>query len=160
MKLVVKRKLRIIPIRLNIASGTILYIIMNKIRNYIKDITKWIWQFPQNMLALCIESILCESAYREGKVRGNTIIVSELFPYTLSLGDYLFINKMSPQLSIQHEYGHSKQSTILGPMYLVIIGIPSIIYNIVYCLCTKIGVKWNYYSFYTEYWANKLVGIS
>ena len=133
---------------------------MKKISNYMKDSIKWLWQFPQNMLALCIEGILCQAAYREGKADGNTIIVNIALPSAMSLGDYLFVNPMSSQKSIQHEYGHSRQSNILGPLYLIVIGIPSLLHNIVYYLCSKIGIKWNYYSFYTKYWANKLVGIT
>ena len=133
---------------------------MKKIGNYIKDYIKWLWQFPQNMLALCIEGILCQAAYREGKVCGNTIIVNNVLPSAMSLGDYLFVNFMSSQKSIQHEYGHSKQSNILGPLYLIVIGVPSLLHNIVHYLCSKIGIKWNYYRFYTEYWANKLVEIT
>lgn len=49
---------------------------MKKIGNYIKDSIKWLWQFPQNILALCIEGVLCQDAYREGKADGNTIIVN------------------------------------------------------------------------------------
>ena len=133
---------------------------MKKISSYIKNLLMWLWQFPQNMLALCIEGILCEAAYREGKADGNTIIVNIALPSAMSLGDYLFVNPMSLQESIQHECGHSKQSDILGPLYLIVIGIPSLLHNIVHYLCSRIGIKWNYYSFYTESWANKLVGIT
>lgn len=133
---------------------------MKKIGNYIKDSIKWLWQFPQNMIALCIEGVLRQAAYREGKAGGNIIIVNSTLPSAMSLGDYLFVNPMSSQKSIQHECGHSKQSDILGPLYLIVIGIPSLLHNIVYYLCSKIGIKWNYYSFYTESWANKLVGIT
>ena len=133
---------------------------MKKINNYIKDSIKWLWQFPQNMLALCIEGILCKAAYREGKADGNTIIVNIVLPSAMSLGDYLFVNPMSSQKTIQHECGHSKQSDILGPLYLIVIGIPSLLHNMAHYLCSKIGIKWNYYSFYTESWANKLVGIT
>ena len=116
---------------------------MKKINNYIKDSIKWLWQFPQNMLALCIEGILCQAAYREGKADGNTIIVNIVLPSAMSLGDYLFVNPMSSQKTIQHECGHSKQSDILGPLYLIVIGIPSLLHNIVHYLCSKIGIKWN-----------------
>ena len=130
---------------------------MKKINNYIKDSIKWLWQFPQNMLALCIEGVLCQAAYREGKAGGNTIIVNITLPSAMSLGDYLFVNPMSSQKSIQHECGHSKQSDILGPLYLIVIGIPSLLHNIVHYLCSKIGIKWNYYRFYSEYWAERLM---
>ena len=136
---------------------------MKKISSNIKNLFMWLWQFPQNMLALCIEGILCEAAYREGIVGGivggNTMIYNDVLP-TMSLGNYIFVDTMSSQKSIQHEFGHSKQSDILGPLYLIVIGIPSLLHNIVHYLCSKIGIKWNYYSFYTESWANKLVGIT
>lgn len=123
---------------------------MKKISSYIKNLLMWLWQFPQNMLALCIEGILCEAAYREGIVGGNTMIYNDVLP-TMSLGNYIFVDTMSSQKSIQHEFGHSKQSNILGPLYLIVVGIPSLLHNIVHCLCSKIGIKWNYYSFYTEH---------
>lgn len=123
---------------------------MKKISSYIKNLLMWLWQFPQNMLALCIEGILCEAAYREGIVGGNTMIYNDVLP-TMSLGNYIFVDTMSSQKSIQHEFGHSKQSDILGPLYLIVVGIPSLLHNIVHCLCSKIGIKWNYYSFYTEH---------
>lgn len=86
---------------------------MKKMGNYIKDSIKWLWQFPQNILALCIEGILCQAAYREGKADGNTIIVNNVLPSAMSLGDYLFVNPMSSQKSIQHECGHSNRNPII-----------------------------------------------
>lgn len=132
-----------------------LYLIMKKIGNYIKNLLMWLWQFPQNLLAICIEGILCEAAYREGKIDGNTLIYNYVLP-TMSLGNYIFVNTMFSNTDIKHSHGHSKQSRILGPLYLVVIGIPSLLHLIVYNICSKIGFSWNYYKFYTELWANKL----
>ena len=132
-----------------------LYLIMKKINNYIKDSLMWLWQFPQNLLAICIAGILCEVAYRKGIVRGNTIIYNYVLP-TMSLGSYIFVNTMSTDTAIKHSHGHSKQSRILGPLYLVVIGIPSLLHLIVYSICGMMGFSWNYYKFYTELWANKL----
>ena len=115
----------------------------------------WLWQFPQNLLAICIEGILCEAAYRKGIVGGNTIIYNYVLP-TMSLGSYIFVNTMSTDTAVKHSHGHSKQSRILGPLYLVVIGIPSLLHLIVYSICGMMGFSWNYYKFYTELWANKL----
>lgn len=52
----------------------------------IKESIKWLWQLPQNMLALCIEGVLCNAAYREGEADGNTIIVNSVLPSAMSLG--------------------------------------------------------------------------
>lgn len=132
-----------------------LYLIMKKIGNYIKNLLMWLWQFPQNLLAICIEGILCEATYREGKIDGNTLIYNYVLP-TMSLGNYIFVNTMFSNTDIKHSHGHSKQSRILGPLYLVVIGIPSLLHLIVYNICSKIGFSWDYYKFYTELWANKL----
>ena len=132
-----------------------LYLIMKKISSYIKDSLMWLWQFPQNLLAICIEGILCEAAYREGIVGGNTMIYNYVLP-TMSLGSYIFVNTMSTDTAVKHSHGHSKQSRILGPLYLVVIGIPSLLHLIVYNICGMMGFSWNYYKFYTELWANKL----
>lgn len=115
----------------------------------------WLWQFPQNLLAIYIEGILCKAAYREGIVGGNTMIYNYVLP-TMSLGSYIFVNTMSTDTAVKHSHGHSKQSRILGPLYLVVIGIPSLLHLIVYSICGMMGFSWNYYKFYTELWANKL----
>lgn len=46
----------------------------------------WIWQFPQNMLAVCLEGILCNAATRGVKEDGNQIIWCDVLPSTMSLG--------------------------------------------------------------------------
>ena len=58
-----------------------------------------------------------------------------------------------------HEYGHSIQSKILGPLYLLVIGLPSIIWAGLFEKYRN-KHKISYYSFFTEKWANKLVGLS
>ena len=58
---------------------------------------------------------------------------------------------------IKHEYGHTIQSKILGPLYLFVIGLPSLLWA---WLGDNYREKHNksYYDFYTESWANKLGG--
>lgn len=60
-----------------------------------------------------------------------------------------------------HEYGHTVQSLILGPLYLPLIGIPSFtraaVRTALSPLISKRGKELkSYYSFYTEKWANIL----
>jgi hypothetical protein len=66
----------------------------------------------------------------------------------------------SSDKDLNHEYGHCRQSRVLGPFYLLIIGIPSFIHALARTLCWKLfHKKWNYYKFYTEAWADKLGGV-
>ena len=65
----------------------------------------------------------------------------------------MFINQdyTDKKAVIKHECGHSRQSDILGPLYLIVIGVPSVIHNIVHAVCSKLGLNWDYYKFYTEH---------
>lgn len=56
-----------------------------------------------------------------------------------------------------HEYGHTIQSLILGPLYLIIMGIPSTIWGFLPSLNKKRKEKQiSYFLFFTEKWANYL----
>lgn len=75
------------------------------------------------------------------------------FKGSVTLGRYIFLGKTAGSLTLQHESGHVKQSLYLGPIYLLIIGLPSILWASVY---KPLKIKVSYYWFYTEAWANKL----
>lgn len=56
-----------------------------------------------------------------------------------------------------HEYGHTIQSLLLGPFYLIIIGIPSFLWGFLPNLGKKRRTEQlSYFAFYTEKWANSL----
>ena len=79
----------------------------------------------------------------------------------VSLGMFIFVNGKRQDDwfhdSSIHEYGHSIQSLILGPLYFVLVGLPSILW----CNLKPI-IKWrketghSYYWLYCEGWANVL----
>lgn len=73
----------------------------------------------------------------------------------VSLGLFIFVskNRVDDIQTLLHEYGHCIQSVILGPLYVFVIGIPSLSWAMFFSRGK------NYYSFYTERWANKLVGL-
>ena len=69
--------------------------------------------------------------------------------------------RMTPALEriLRHEYGHSIQSLVLGPLYLFVVGLPSILW----CRVPALGKSWrsgrrSYYSFITERSADRLGG--
>jgi hypothetical protein len=56
-----------------------------------------------------------------------------------------------------HEYGHTIQSLIFGPLYLFAVGIPSITWSFLpYFVRKRANEKISYFSAYPERWANKL----
>lgn len=130
---------------------------------------RWLWQLPQNLIGFllirkyrfkstrCINgkliSVYYKSFFRSGISLGNYIIL-----------DYWYCGKACSTQAIAHEYGHSKQSLILGWLYLPLIGLPSIIGNVWDRLFHK---KWTndqrekwYYNRFPENWADKLGGVS
>ena len=127
----------------------------------------WLWQFPQNLCGIIYRSIskdnrICVIENNDSRSVGAKVYLQKT-KGGVSLGKYIFINQdyIDKEIVIKHECGHVKQSKILGPLYLLVIGIPSILHawlnNYIGC-CLKNG-KYNYYHFYTEKWANKIMGI-
>ena len=132
-----------------IMMTTMICIMMNKI----KFILYFLWQLPQNLFALLILPFL-------GK---RKLIRTEKYSYIfecnkmnggISLGNFIFLSTKSAKKEavIQHELGHVQQSHMLGWLYLLIIGAPSLLNAVV-------GFTECYYEWYTESWANKLAGV-
>jgi hypothetical protein len=119
----------------------------------LKFILSFLWQLPQNIIALIMFPFLGKKeiikydyqcyAFECSKMNGG-----------ISLGNFIFLSKESSKKDavILHEYGHVKQSRMLGWLYLLIIGLPSLANAVV-------GFTDCYYSWYTESWANKLMGV-
>ena len=119
------------------------------------EIIKWIWQLPQNLIGIILRYILHKA--------DNTFYIDncKVFQYKklrsgFSLGKYIFIKRYPSSIRIHHEIGHSKQSLILGPLYIIVIAIPSVLHYWINQILKKKGIKHDYYSFYTEKWADKL----
>jgi len=83
---------------------------------------------------------------------------------SMSLGLFVFVSETLSDKEdgyreqvIVHEYGHTIQSLILGPLYLIIIGIPSSFWAM-----TPMMINYrkknhiSYFSFFCERWANYL----
>lgn len=118
----------------------------------------WIWCFPQMIAGLFLR--LFVKVELKEKYKNAVIYKCNLKSGSISLGNKIFLCKehWNDEYVKKHEYGHCKQGLILGWLYLIIIGIPSI----TWCNCFskyRARKNVNYYSFYTERWANKLGGI-
>ena len=122
-------------------------------------IIKYIWQFPQ-MLAALIWYLIKKKHILYNSIGKFYKVYVGVARGGMTLGDRIFISKCYHgeylSLVIAHESGHVLQSKYLGPLYLPLIGIPSLLWA---CLHKKIAPKKSYYWFYTESWANKLGGV-
>lgn len=120
----------------------------------IVEILLWIWQAPQNIVGLVFHLIYGRTMAR---YRGINVVVLERFPGGISLGRSIFVKRpyLADPDTWNHEYGHTRQSLYLGPFYLFVVGIPSLLWA--WYWTPARGVS--YYSFYTEKWADKLGGV-
>lgn len=131
---------------------------MKLIMKYIRNLILFIWQLPQHLLAILYigylvmmgKDIGIDSRYKQA------IVIPCIMRGAVTLGNYVFVGLNSEyRKTVKHELGHTIQSKILGPLYLIVIGIPSITYCGLRRLFPSLRKK-NYYNFYTEKWANNL----
>lgn len=127
-----------------------------KIKKFFID---WVWQLPQNLLGVLYKLIILEDISHEMySEAGDFHLYLKESNGGVTLGKYVFVYRRYNNLShvVTHESGHVIQSRILGPLYLIVIGIPSILWAATH---NAIAPQKSYYWFYTERWANKLAGI-
>lgn len=95
----------------------------------LKEILLYIWQFPQNLVALVLLLVYQrEKVYH--KLNGRTFYFTTEMPSGISLGNYIIMNRQDKEDGMRHEYGHSIDSRRWGPLYLIVIGLPSLLGNI------------------------------
>lgn len=132
------------------------------------DVFLWLWMFPQQLIGFCICTLLKSRKkqvylkFQLGNCIHTDVIIHEvpkLFHSAVSLGTFLIFDSRTDfsMDSIRHEIGHTKQSLYLGWLYLLVVGIPSLLGNI-YSRIFKKSSEW-YYSRFPESWADKLGGV-
>lgn len=128
----------------------------------IKDILLYLWQLPQNLLGWLLVKILGAQylTMRHCKPTGTLVSIysTPKMQGGISLGKYIIINAhlADNARTKAHEAGHCVQSIYLGWLYLIVIGIPSGIWCWIY---DNFYIETDYYSFYTERWADRIAGI-
>ena len=131
---------------------------MKLIMNYIRNLILFIWQLPQHLLAILYIGYLvmmCKDLGVDSRYK-QAIVIPCVMRGAVTLGCYVFVGLNSEyRKTVKHELGHTIQSKMLGPLYLIVIGIPSITYCGLRRIFPSLRKK-NYYDFYTEKWANNL----
>lgn len=133
-----------------------------------KSVLLYLWQLPQNIVGFIIS--------RFGKKMRLQVYGDEWLTFyyarhfcrsAVSLGNYIITDvcylgkrKSIMYRTLKHEHGHQVQSKYLGPLYLIVVGIPSLCGNIIDMVFHK---KWTsekrrkwYYSRFPENWADRL----
>lgn len=123
-----------------------------------KKILSYLWQLPQNILGLALVLFYkyYYGCYNYQNREDIKYYFSSGMPSGISLGRYIILDDIYPldDDDSKHEFGHTKQSKKLGWLYLLIIGLPSLLGNVYSRIFNK-NSKW-YYNQPWEKWADKL----
>ena len=139
---------------------------MKKVLDCIIRALLMFWELPQNILGAFLFiffAVFSDSAILDDD--DSLEMYSPMMRGAISLGifrvyayKYLGNGARYVELVRKHEKGHRKQSVMLGPLYLIVIGLPSLIWAALHSYVKRLGAV-DYYSFYTEKWADRLSNV-
>ncbi len=105
------------------------------IRGALFALMQWTWGLPQNLVGAALLPLFRGRRFRyHGALvtvyRGMRKLTDNS---GFSLGSFIFIPEAwsdhDKEHVVVHEYGHSVQSLILGPLYLPVVALPSVIWS-------------------------------
>jgi hypothetical protein len=118
-----------------------------------------VWQFPQSIGAVVLRFYLSRKGCKLHRYlyRDRIIYHWNGSPrFAVSLGEYIFTYHLE-DWTMAHEYGHSRQSRYLGPLYLLTVGVVSAFWNLLARGSRYVGRT--YYQRWPEDWADALGGV-
>lgn len=105
------------------------------LRGALFALVQWTWGLPQNLFGAFCTLFLRGMRFR---YHGALVTVYKRVKFLdnqsgFSLGSFIFMPETWSEHDLKtlvvHEYGHSVQSLVLGPFYLFVVALPSVIWN-------------------------------
>ena len=129
-----------------------------RIKGAAYTLAQWSWGMPQTLAG----AVLYAAHRRDRHFGYRGACVTEWGKDAgISLGKFIFVPKgtqaAASDFLLRHEYGHTLQSLILGPAYLILVGAPSIVWSrLPYFKNKRKKTGRSYYSPVFERTANRL----
>ncbi len=115
-------------------------------------ILQWTWGIVQTLIGAILFIIFINKKH---SFYNGAVATQWGFSCGVSLGMFIFVDDENELLP--HEYGHTLQSLILGPLYVFVIMLPSLCWaGIPLFKNIRRSKKLPYSFFYTEKWADYL----
>lgn len=104
------------------------------LRGALFHLVQWTWGIAQNLAGAALLPFLRGKRYR---YHGALVTEYSRLSFTqnrsgFSLGEFIYIpeawSKYDREHFVVHEYGHTVQSLMFGPLYLPVVGLPSVIW--------------------------------
>lgn len=128
----------------------------------VKAAALWAWQSPQNALGLAVTGLALLCGGRTLISDGAARVTMAMWRGSVSLGRYIVLSRRAVlgegrERALLHEMGHQVQSLMLGPLYLPVVGLPSL----AWASLRRLGLfrDFGYGDFYTERWADEIAGL-
>ena len=126
------------------------------IKTIIYKIIQLTWGFPQTAVGFVMWLYHCARKRQHFPFKGALGTFWDRDD-GVSLGMFIFVPRDADAHMIVHEYAHTIQSLMLGPLYLPVVGLCSMIWN----RNPAAGRGWrsgksSYYDFFTERWAESI----
>lgn len=132
---------------------------MKVVRLFLFYLVQFTWGLLGNIAGFVL--FLCQGKLKREWYHGALVSYHTGNWGGVSMGIFVFVNGNRDEEYIRgtrvHEYGHTVQNMLLGPLYLLVIGLPSIVWcnsNRYIALRKDKGVS--YFDFYPEKYANVL----
>ena len=138
------------------------------IKNALYILVQCTWGMTQTFLGFVV---FLANIKQQHYFFNGAIVTERNVPSSVSLGMFVFTTttpmpdkrvenripdeELASRLLV-HEYGHTIQSLIFGPLYLVVMGIPSTLWGFLPVCQKKRASGVSYFSFFTEKLANYL----
>ncbi len=108
---------------------------MKKLRSFLYVLLQWTWGLPQNLAGLIW--LLAYKKQRRARYFGAIVTYYENRPRLsrkgcFAVGMFIFIDGAIQESQLKkilvHEYGHTIQSILFGPLFSLFIGLPSVLW--------------------------------
>ena len=121
---------------------------------------QYTWGILQNIAGGAVYLFFRIKGCPHFKYQGSVVTIWPIRTGSMSLGRFLFLDptwETKDHFLLAHEYGHTVQSLILGPLFLPVIALPSILWaGLPYFARLRKEKHKSYYDAYQEKWANVL----
>ncbi len=118
------------------------------------------WGLPQNLMGLIVYILMHKKCEHERFYNSFVTYIKTGKPFGgVSFGIFIFVNADRAadwrHDTLIHEYGHTIQSLVLGPLWMFVIALPSVVWcNLPALVRYRKEKDVSYYALYCEGWAN------
>ena len=128
-------------------------------RRFLFYLIQFTWGLPQNLVGLGFFLFYRLRGCPHFSYQGAVVTIWTNPTGSMSMGRYLFLEpSWTPKDHdlLAHEYGHTIQSLFFGPLYLLTVGLPSVLWAGLPCFRNMRRKGRSYYSVYPEKGATRL----